>query len=307
MIHPCTKALAGLLLAGALVAGSSPVEAAQADPAPEGERLTVFVSILPQSWFVERIGGPDVEVFFLVGPGDSPASFEPAPRDLARLSDADLMLTIGVPFERMLLPRLREQRSGLHVEDMAEGIERREIDASEAHGHGQESTDPHVWLDPQRAETLARNTRDALARLRPQQSERYDENLRSVLRDLRATDASVRERLAPFEGATVLVFHPAFGYFTDRYGLEQLAIQSGGLEPSPRELARTIERAERLGIRTVFAQPQSPSASVTAVAEAIDGSVEVLNPLAADYLDNLERIGEAVSGALRSSRRAADR
>ena len=307
MIERVGRPLGLLLLAGALLASGGPVRAEDAPPPPGRERLTVFVSILPQSWFVERIGGRDVEVLFLVGPGDSPATFEPAPRDLARLDDADLLLTIGVPLERMLLPRLRDQRYGLAVVDMAAGIARREVAPEEAHGHGAETKDPHVWLDPHRAEALARNTRDALARLRPGSAGRYDENLRSVLEDLRAADRRLRERLAPCEGATVLVFHPAFGYFTDRYGLRQLAIQAGGLEPGPRHLARTIERARKLGLRTVFAQPQAPSASVKTVAEAVGGKAEVLDPLAPDYLDNLSRIGEAFAGAVCQSGRAAGR
>jgi zinc transport system substrate-binding protein len=304
MIDRLSYVLIALLLAG-LLAGTT-VRAEDPAPADAGERLTVFVSILPQSWFVERIGGRDVEVFFLVGPGDSPATYEPAPRDLARLGEADLLLTIGVPFERMLLPRLRDQHSGLEVVDMSAGIERRQIDEA-GHVHGDETKDPHVWLDPHRAETLARNTRDALVRLRPGAQTRYDERLQSLLEDLRALDERLGELLAPHEGASVLVFHPAFGYFTDRYGLNQVAIQSGGLEPGPRHLAQTIERAEELGIRTVFAQPQAPSASVQAVADAIGGRVEVLDPLAADYLDNFRRIGEAIAGALGQPPDAGDR
>ena len=135
---------------------------ARADAGSDGEadgRLSVFVSILPQSWFVERIGGNDVEVFFLVGPGDSPATFEPAPRELVRLAGADLLLTIGVPFEKMLMPRLEGRHEGLAIRDMAEGVERRRMEPAAGgrhardNGHPHGPTDPHVWLDPVRAET----------------------------------------------------------------------------------------------------------------------------------------------------------
>lgn len=295
--------MAVLLLALVLSGSAGPAAAADQATSPgasDRERLSVFVSILPQSWFVERIGGNDVEVFFLVGPGDSPATFEPAPRHLVRLEEADLLLTIGVPFERMLMPRLEGRSRSLKIVDMADGIERRQMQAgAHGHGHGHDGAkDPHVWLDPVRAETLARNTRDALAALRPEHRRRYDENLDRLLEDLRALHRSLNEKLAPFEGGTVLVFHPAFGYFTDRYGLEQLAIESGGLEPGPRRLTETIDRARELGLRTVFAQPQSPSASVSAVADAIGGKVERLDPLAPRYLKNLRSIGESLRKAL---------
>ena len=128
-----------------------------------------------------------------------------------------------------------------------------------------------------------------------------------MIEDLRETHRQLGEMLAPYEGGTVLVFHPAFGYFTDRYGLDQLAIQSGGLEPGPRRLAETIDRARELGLRTVFAQPQSPSASVQAVAEAIGGGIEVLDPLAPKYLDNLRHLGREVREALGEARGAGSR
>lgn len=296
-----TMALAAgtMLLPGTARAGAG-------DGGETDGRLGVFVSILPQSWFVERIGGNDVEVFFLVGPGDSPATFEPAPRELVRLAEADLLLTIGVPFEKMLMPRLEGRHEGLTIRDMSEGVERRRMEPAAGgrhaqdpgHGHDHGPEDPHVWLDPVRAETLARNTRDALVELRPAHRDRYDANLESLIEDLRETHRQLSEMLAPYEGGTVLVFHPAFGYFTDRYGLEQLAIQSGGLEPGPRRLAGTIDRARELGLRTVFAQPQSPSASVRAVAEAIGGEIEVLDPLAPKYLENLDHLGREVREAL---------
>lgn len=287
-------ALVAIALPG--VAGSGEVRAA------DGDRLSVYVSILPQSWFVERIGGTDVEVFVLVGPGESPATYDPTPRDLVRLAESDVLFSIGVPFETQLLPRIRAGSEQLHEVDMASGIERRHGGCEEDHGHGHGddhgTEDPHVWLDPVRARDLARNTFEALVALRPSRRPVFEKNLERLLADLESAHRSIRDMLAPHEGATIVVYHPAFGYFTDRYGLRQLAVEAGGLEPGPRTLASTIEQARAEGVTTVFVQPQSPSQSATAVAEAIGADTLVLDPLAPDYLDNLVRIGTAMRDAV---------
>ena len=76
------------------------------------EPVQVTVSILPQVWFVEQVGGPQVEVSVLVGPGHSPATYEPTPKQMASLEQADLFLSAGVPFEQGLVPRIKALSPG---------------------------------------------------------------------------------------------------------------------------------------------------------------------------------------------------
>ena len=83
------------------------------------------------------------------------------------------------------------------------------------------------------------------------------------------------------------MFHPAFGHFAAAYGLVQVSVETGGHEPGPRHLADVIERARALGVRSVIVQPQFSRKSAETVAAAIDADIVVLDPLAADYEDNL--------------------
>ena len=111
-------------------------------------------------------------------------------------------------------------------------------------------------------------------------------------------DAELEEILRPLRGEALFVFHPAFGYFADRYGLEQIAIEIEGREPGPRQLEEIIEHAKEQGVRVIFVQPQFSKKSAETVARAIDGAVVPIDPLAYDWLDNLKRIGEKVRQGL---------
>ena len=101
----------------------------------------------------------------------------------------------------------------------------------------------------------------------------------------------------PLQGKTLLVFHPSYGYFADAYGLKQIAVEMGGKEPGARQLARLIDRAKEDGVRMIFVQPQFSKGSARTIAEAIGGAVVPLDPLARDYLENLERMARDINRA----------
>jgi zinc transport system substrate-binding protein len=95
-----------------------------------------------------------------------------------------------------------------------------------------------------------------------------------------------------------MVFHPAWGYFADTYGLTQVPIEREGKEPGARALAALIDQAKREKTQVVFVQPQFDKRSAVQVAQAIGGAVVAVDPLAPDYIDNLRRVGREFSQAL---------
>ncbi len=304
--------LAMLLVAVPWVAACAPgptVEVESGDAA-----VTAFVSILPQAWFVERIGGQHVAVEVLVGPGESPATYDPTLKQLARLGRADVFFRIGVPFETARMPRIRDQFPDLRVVDCNEGIDLAASEADEAapvahgndhaddHDHGHDHDhgggDPHTWMSPVLAKRQARTIAEALADLDPAHAEAYQANLEQVLADLDALHQDLQETLAPLAGRTLYVFHPAYGHFARTYGLEQVAVERGGKSPDLRSLGRLIQRAKADGVRVIFVQPQFESDAARTIAEAIGGAVVPMDPLARDYLANLRRMAEAVREGL---------
>ena len=261
---------------------SSPVNASE-------PLLSVFTSILPQEYFVERIGGDRVEVQALVKPGSSPATYEPTPRQMAALSEAEVFFRIGVPFENVFIPKIEGATEGLRIVDTRKGITIR-------------GKDPHIWLSPRLVKVQAGTIAEALIEIDPAGKTSYEENLAAFLQDLDALDAHLAEALAPIKSKTFMVFHPAWGYFADDYGLEQEAIELEGKDPSAQQLARVIEMATDEGVRVIFVQPQFSMESARRVAEAIGGAVVPIDPLARDYIANLERVAVAAREALQEQK-----
>ena len=111
--------------------------------------LQVTVSILPQEYFVKRIGGTRVEVATLVQPGHSPATYAPTPRQMAVIATAKVYFRIGVPFENTLIPKLARMVPHLKIIDLHRGMDLIPIEEPHDEHHGNEGDlDPHTWLDP---------------------------------------------------------------------------------------------------------------------------------------------------------------
>jgi len=285
----------------------------------EKTKLPVFVSILPQSYFLERIGGSHVDVEVLIGAGQSPHSYEPTPKQMAKLAMAKAFFTIGVPVEKAVLRKIRQSHRQLVIVETQQGVSYRYLtghDHERGEGHGKndrtgdnethppakadkKTPDPHIWMAPRPVKIQARNICDALGRLDPAQKQEYAANLKAFEADLDRVDARISRSLAPFKGRKIYVFHPSFGYFADAYGLIQVPIEIEGKEPGARQLSKLIERAKKDRVKVIFVQPQFSARSAAAVAKAIEGAVIPIDPLARDYLANLNRIAAAVEQGLR--------
>ena len=267
-------------------------------PAVAGDEvLSVWVGILPQVEMVERLGGDRVEVRALVRPGHSPATYEPTPKQLAELWQADLYLAIGVPFEEPLLEKLEAMDLDIRIAEVYEHVERVAIDDHHHHG-GAGRPDPHIWLDPELVKVQAVTVRDHLCTSVPEHCAEFGRNLESYLEDVDTAGRRMKSTLAPFAGRDLFVFHPSFGYLARRYGLNQVAVESGGKSPSPRQLAELVERVEVSETTAIIVQPQFAHRAAQSVAEATGCELVELDPLAADHLANLERMARCISAAL---------
>jgi zinc transport system substrate-binding protein len=258
---------------------------------------TVFASIPPQAWLVDQLARDLVRVEILLPPGASPATYEPTPRQMAALERSQLYLQIGAPFEGPVLGKVADLMPELHVVDCRAGVKLEPIDG-ESHDHGRGLLDPHIWLDPQRMKIIARTSAKALQELLPIRAQEIEERLAALLNSIDATDRRVTEILAPYAGRTVLVFHPAYGYLTRRYGLVQTAIEVDGKAPSARRMATVVEGLQRQKVPALFVQPQFSRTTAERLANALDCELVELDPLAGDYLTNLESMATRIAEAL---------
>ncbi|OHD17398.1 MAG: hypothetical protein A2087_07470 [Spirochaetes bacterium GWD1_61_31] len=279
----------------------SPASADQVG-APSGRPIQVFVSVLPQRYFAERLAGERAIVEVLVEPGRDPHSFDPSPRQIARLSAAAVFFTIGMPFEATLVSKVGQANPELRVVDTIAGIELLPLaghyhEGDEAHEDDDEAgeLDPHVWLGPQQVRCQLIAMRDGLIAADPAGEAVYRQNHERLDAEVAAMDRRFAVLLAPLGGKSILTFHPTFGYFTATYGINQLSIELDGKEPSPRRLEDLIGLARQEGVKVIFAQPEFPPRSAEIIAQAIGGSVVSLNALEADWPGFMERLATAVA------------
>ncbi|NVM57103.1 MAG: zinc ABC transporter substrate-binding protein [Desulfobacterales bacterium] len=270
-------------------------------PAHDREKIKVFVSILPQAYFVERVGGERVDAYVMVGPGHSPATYEPMPKQMAELSKARLYFRIGVPFENVWMARVSKENPNMKVIDTRRGIELFAAKPShhakseqhmEGHGETRGLQNPHIWTSLRLVKIQAQNIRDALIEEDPNHRDYYQSNLEAFHDDLDKLDAEITEILKSLNARKFMVFHPAWGYFARDYGLEEIPVEMEGKEPSAKTLACLIECAIGHGIRVVFVQQQFSKKSAEVVARTIGGRVIKIDPLAKDYLNNMRKIAE---------------
>ncbi len=263
------------------------------------KRIKVFVSILPQAYFVERVGGERVDVSVLVGPGHSPATYEPKPRQITELGKAKVYFRVGVPFEDVWMMRISRANPHMKVIDTRHGIELRTMNAyhpdraTPPYPYRKGMKDPHVWLSLRLVKVQAENICRALISEDPAQRAYYQDNLRAFHYDLDKLDAEIKETLENLKIRKFMAFHPAWGYFARDYGLEQIPIEVEGKQPSARALAHLIKRAKQEGVKVVFVQAQFSTRHAEAVAHAIGGRIARIDPLAKDYLKNMRKIAEA--------------
>lgn len=261
--------------------------------------LNIMVSILPQEYFVQRIGGDRVKVSALVQPGHSPATYAPTPKQMVALATSKIYFRIGVPFENGLIPKLARSIPNLTIVDLRQDIELLPMD--ESHGehdddHG--DFDPHTWLDPMLALKQSAVILDTLIHFDPAGAAEFNENFVSLSKDLKQLDQQLKEMLKPYRGMSIYAFHPAYGYFCRAYGLKQKAINPDGKEPGARHLARLIEQAQKDMVRVIFVQPQFSDKAARTIARSINGSVVALDPLAVDYLANMRSMARELAGSL---------
>jgi len=273
--------------------------------------VNVFVTVPPQKYFVERVGGERVKVSVLVPAGADPHTYEPKPATMVDLSRSAAWFAIGVSLEENLLPRLSQANPGLVIIHTEEGVQRiapaagygaaaERLASGEAAGtRGHEGVDPHIWLSPRLVKQQAENILQGLVRLDPAGEKVFRANARRFQAELDAMDRELKALFAGARGRSVLVFHPSWGYLASDYGFRQVAIEVEGKEPKGADLAAVVEMAKEKRVREIFVEPQFSSRSARAIADSIGAKLVKVDPLAANWADSLRKTARAFRGALR--------
>jgi len=301
------------------------------------EKLPVFVSIVPQKYFVQQIGKDLVDAQVMVLPGASPATYEPKPKQMADISKTKIYFAIGVPFENAWLSKIAAANPNMRVIHTDHGIEKLKM---EAHHHDEDEhheadhdsekgehhedddhdnkkgehrkegehdedhhehagLDPHIWLSPPLVKIQARTILAALQEADPAHRSVYEANFKEFTAQIDKLDADLKQTFEGKEGLQFMVFHPPWGYFAHAYGLKQVPIEIEGKDPKPAQLKKLIQHAREDGIKVVFVQPQFSTKSAELVAREIGGQVAFVDPLAEDWMANLRQVADKFEAALK--------
>lgn len=270
----------------------------------QGAKINTVVGILPIAYFVDRIGQDHVNIQVLVGPGQEPHTFEITSKTMAGLSKADMVFKLGFPFEESLIRKMKSLAPNTEIIDLQNGIDLIPMSADDhakshkGHRHSASEMDLHTWLNPNLAKIQAKTIAHALAAKDPQNKELYTANLLKLETDLDQIDRQLQQALEPLRGKRFYVFHPAYGYFGEAYGLKQVPVQIEGKEPTAKQIARLIDKAKKDGVQVIFVQPQFSKSSAQAIAQQINGVVIPLDDLSKDYLQNLKEMADKIIHAL---------
>jgi len=289
-----------LLVLGGACAGTERTEAPARSISGPQTALRVAVSIPPQKYFVERIAGNRVAVTVMVGPGESPATYEPRPAQMQALSGCSLYFRIGVPFEDAWLGRFSGAHPEMEVVDLSAGVERLPMvshgnDHGHAEGRGRAHPDPHVWLSPRLVRQIAAATAGHLIRLDPEGNTDYQEGLRSFEKEIDSLDGEIRDALAGLEDRRFVVFHPSWGYFARDYDLDMIPVEVGGQEPSAAERAGIVKEVKESGIDRIFVQPEFGTRTAESIGREIGLRVMTVSPLGEDWPGTLRAMARGLS------------
>jgi zinc transport system substrate-binding protein len=249
----------------------------------------VTVSILPQKAFVEKIAGDDFTVNVLIPPGTSPAAYTLLPSQLEEISKSAIWFRIGyIGFELSWQDKIAQANSKMKVVDLSEGLDLI-TQVKEQHGdHFHLSgVDPHIWLSPVLVKQMAKRILDELAALNPKQSARYKTNYLEFVKEIDQLNIEIANKLKPYEGRKIIVFHPSLSYFARDYGLVQFSLESGGKEPTPQRMKELIDLAKNENINVMYIQGELDRELARVFAEEVSGEIIQVRPLDSAWAENL--------------------
>lgn len=296
---------------------SSPTEAASP---------RVVASIKPIHALVSAVMAAVGEPQLLMSAAGSPHTFQLKPSGARLLESADAIIWMGPALETFLAKALRtvprharvtslydapgvkllkaHDRSNVHASDNGDGTLGIALDRSQA------EIDMHAWLDPANARAMAKHIAATLIAVDPGHGDVYRANADALDLKLAALDRALTERLSSLTHQPYIVFHDAYRYFENRYGLEHLEAIAANPHrpPGAKRFRKTRESIKEFGIECLFVQPQFRPALIAAITEGTNVRIEALDPLGANlepgpdlYFRLLEGLAEGLVHCLTNS------
>lgn len=257
----------------------------------DSDKKTIFVTITPMQSIIEEITAGDFDIEVIVPKGASPETFEPTPKQVTSFSDAEFIFSTGIiDFEQSLVERIDGDAEVVNLSNGIELIAGSCSHGNHKHKHG---VDPHIWTSPHALRTMVTNAHKAIMAHYPD-SVKYTEATGRLLERIDALDTYCATRIKAEGVEAMMIYHPAYTYYARDYGIEQIAIEHDGKEPSLRQTTALIEKAKEHGVKAILRQPQYSEDKVHAIANDAGAEIITTDPLAEDILGEIERVTEII-------------
>ncbi len=250
--------------------------------APKKERLQIVATLFPQYDFAREICGEKADVYLLLPPGAESHSYEPTPKDIVKITEADLFLYTGSQMEPWA-EKLSGNESGGKI-DVSKGtvlLSGDHIDETHREDHATETTDPHIWTNPQNAKIMVDNILKAVSELDPENARFYAENAAAYKDKLDDLDKAFEEAVASGKRKHIVFGgHFAMRYFAERYGISYASAYdacSGEAEPSPAVLIELIENMKENEIPAVYYEELSTPRAASLISEETGAKMLLLH------------------------------
>ena len=272
---PVKRLLAAVLLAALTACGGG-----KDAPSPSDGKIPVVTTISTFNSLVQAVGGDRVRVTNLVPVGASPEDYEPTPQDAVTLSQAKILIENGAGLEDWIAPTLKNAGSTtLRVVVESDGL--RVLNKN-----------PHLWMDPQNAKAYVGKIRDALAAVDPGHAREYEANATAYDAKLDALERTIAARIntIPRDRRYMIVFHNAWQYYNDRFGITTLGFieANPGQDPNPQQVAHLIDLAKAHRVGAIFSEPEYSKKLAQQIASG--AGIKVVDDLYDDSLGTDPRV-----------------
>jgi zinc transport system substrate-binding protein len=267
------------------------------------KKPVITVSITPQKYFIEKIAGQTFDINVMVPDGASPATYDPVPVQLQKLSESVAYMKIGyIGFELAWMDKIKETNPEMPVYNLSENITLMYGDHEHAedhyHSHAHRGIDPHIWMSPKNAKIISENIYHAICELAPARKEQFYKALADFTGEVTRLDLVVQAKLQGKEGKKFIIFHPALTYYARDYSLKQISIEAGGKIPGVRHIKEVIDMALKKDISVIFIQKEFDIENAKVIAKETGADIFRIHPLSNEWKQEILRISNILGNHL---------
>ena len=251
----------------------------------------IVVSIKPLHSLVSAVTEGSNSVSLVIDGSMTPHNFALKPSHAKLLNNAKVLFYIDDEFESGLKKTVKGLPKSVKVIRVSKMKKLRllstraddnwEEDGHDHHDHGHSSNDLHFWLDPNNAIEIVKSITQELSAIYPENINIYKKNAKNIIKEIKTTDLLIKSMLEPVRNKPYIVFHDAYQYFENRFGIQVLGALTVNTDvmPGAEQLSEIREVIEHEKVNCLFSEPQFNPSIIKSIAKDTSVKIGILDPL----------------------------